>query len=72
MSEPSNNFHINPFPGLPPFREDQDYLFFGRETQVDRMVEILANRHFLAVWAHLVVASHLLLIVVCSLPCIRG
>jgi uncharacterized RDD family membrane protein YckC len=39
----------NPFPGLRPFREDEEYLFFGREHQVDKMVDKLAASHFLAV-----------------------
>ena len=39
----------NPFPGLRPFREEEEYLFFGRERQVDVMVDKLAVRHFLAV-----------------------
>src|SRR5713101_6397372 len=39
----------NPFPGLRPFREDEEYLFFGRESQVDAMVNILAATRFLAV-----------------------
>lgn len=39
----------NPFPGLRPFREDEEYLFFGREEQVDAMVDKLAATHFLAV-----------------------
>ena len=39
----------NPFPGLRPFREDEEYLFFGRENQVDAMVNKLANTRFLAV-----------------------
>ncbi len=39
----------NPFPGLRPFRPDEEHLFFGRENQVDRMVDKLAVRHFLAV-----------------------
>jgi len=41
--------HPNPFPGLRPFREDEEYLFFGRETQVDAMVDKLALTRFLAV-----------------------
>lgn len=41
--------HWNPFPGLRPFREDEEYLFFGREGQVDAMVNKLAANHFLAV-----------------------
>lgn len=39
----------NPFPGLRPFREDEEYLFFGRENQVDSMVDKLAVTRFLAV-----------------------
>jgi len=39
----------NPFPGLRPFREDEEHLFFGRESQVDSMVDKLANTRFLAV-----------------------
>ena len=40
----------NPFPGLRPFREDEAHLFFGRENQVDAMVDKLAaNTNFLAV-----------------------
>ena len=39
----------NPFPGLRPFREDEEHLFFGREKQVDAMVNKRASKHFLAV-----------------------
>lgn len=39
----------NPFPGLRPFREGEEHLFFGRERQVDAMVDRLAKRRFLAV-----------------------
>jgi uncharacterized RDD family membrane protein YckC len=39
----------NPFPGLRPFREDEAHLFFGRENQVDTMVNKLAAARFLAV-----------------------
>jgi energy-coupling factor transporter ATP-binding protein EcfA2 len=39
----------NPFPGLRPFRSDEDHLFFGRESQVDRMIDKLAAHRFLAV-----------------------
>jgi len=40
---------LNPFPGLRPFREDEEHLFFGRENQVDRMIDKLARTRFLAV-----------------------
>src|SRR5215831_4179245 len=39
----------NPFPGLRPFREEEAYLFFGRETQIDKLVDKLAKFRFLAV-----------------------
>src|SRR5216684_4317901 len=39
----------NPFPGLRPFHEDEEHLFFGRESQVDTMVDKLAATRFLAV-----------------------
>src|SRR5215472_12264301 len=39
----------NPFPGLRPFRETEKHLFFGRESQVDTMVDKLARTRFLAV-----------------------
>lgn len=40
---------FNPFPGLRPFREDEEHLFFGRENQVDAMVDKLAATRLLAV-----------------------
>ena len=49
MSTATAPIHRNPFPGLRPFREDEEYLFFGRENQVDAMVNKLAATHFLAV-----------------------
>lgn len=49
MSTATAEDHRNPFPGLRPFREDEEYLFFGRENQVDAMVDKLAATHFLAV-----------------------
>ncbi len=39
----------NPFPGLRPFREGEEHLFFGRESQVDTMIDKLAGTYFLAV-----------------------
>lgn len=39
----------NPFPGLRPFREEEEYLFFGRESQVDSMIGKLAHSRFLTV-----------------------
>ncbi len=39
----------NPFPGLRPFLESEEHLFFGRESQVDKMIDKLARTRFLAV-----------------------
>ena len=49
MSSAIASAQTNPFPGLRPFREDEEYLFFGRENQVDAMVDKLADTRFLAV-----------------------
>jgi WD40 repeat protein len=38
-----------PYPGLRPFRKDEADLFFGRDQQVDQMLERLARSRFLAV-----------------------
>ena len=40
---------INPFPGLRPFREDEDYLFFGREEQTAELLTRLRKNRFIAV-----------------------
>jgi hypothetical protein len=39
----------NPFPGLRPFQEHEEHLFFGRESQVHTMVDNLSRTRFLAV-----------------------
>jgi len=39
----------NPFPGLRPFVEQEQHLFFGRESQVDTMIDKLSATRFLAV-----------------------
>src|SRR5712671_3574140 len=49
MNVPSSLVAINPYPGLRPFREQEEVLFFGREKQIDAMVDKLAETHFLAV-----------------------
>ncbi len=49
MADPVGTTVRNPFPGLRPFRTDEEHLFFGRERQIDRMVDKLAVRRFLAV-----------------------
>jgi hypothetical protein len=40
---------VNPFPGLRPFLQHEEHLFFGRESQVDTMIDKLARTRFLAV-----------------------
>ncbi|MDP5215702.1 hypothetical protein Q5Y75_00575 [Ruegeria sp. 2205SS24-7] len=49
MARLQNRRNRNPFPGLRPFRPDEEHLFFGRERQVDRMVAKLSVHRFLAV-----------------------
>jgi len=49
MNPASATAITNPFPGLRPFHEEEEHLFFGREHQVDAMVNKLAQRRFLAV-----------------------
>ena len=49
MNSSASTRLTNPFPGLRPFREEEAYLFFGREGQVDRIVDKLATKRFLAV-----------------------
>ena len=49
MNPASATAITNPFPGLRPFLESEEHLFFGREHQVDAMVNKLAQRRFLAV-----------------------
>ena len=39
----------NPFPGLRPFLDNEKHLFFGRESQVDTLVDKLAATRFLTV-----------------------
>src|SRR6516225_5710371 len=39
----------NPFPGLRPFRPDEDYLFFGREEQTMALLQVLGSNRFVAV-----------------------
>jgi WD40 repeat protein len=45
----SDDENTNPFPGLRPFRMDEEYLFFGREQQCQELMARLLRRRFLAV-----------------------
>src|SRR5437763_6070753 len=40
---------FNPFPGLRPFEAEEDYLFFGREKQIDELLRRLRGTRFLSV-----------------------
>ena len=48
MPDPKSNI-FNPFPGLRPFNQEEDYLFFGREQQVAELVTLLRKQRFIAV-----------------------
>ena len=39
----------NPFPGLRAFRQDEDYLFFGREEQTIELLRRLGGNRFVTV-----------------------
>ncbi len=40
---------FNPFPGLRTFEPDEDYLFFGREKQIDELLRRLRTTRFLSI-----------------------
>ncbi len=40
---------LNPFPGLRPFTQEEDYLFFGREEQSIQLLQRLRGHRFVAV-----------------------
>jgi WD40 repeat protein/tetratricopeptide (TPR) repeat protein len=40
---------MNPFPGLRPFSQEEDYLFFGREEQTIELLQRLGSNRFVAV-----------------------
>ena len=41
--------HSNPFPGIRSFETEESHLFFGRESQIENIVSVLSNTHFLAI-----------------------
>ena len=45
----SANVKMNPFPGLRPFTQEEDYLFFGREEQTLELLQRLGSNRFVAV-----------------------
>ena len=40
---------LNPYPGLRPFRNDESHLFFGRENQVQEVLDKLIENRFIAI-----------------------
>ena len=40
---------MNPYPGLRAFEAEEDYLFFGREKEVDELLRRLRSTRFLAI-----------------------
>ena len=47
--EPEAEKRFNPFPGLRPFKPGEEHLFFGREKQIDELLERLDRRRFLSI-----------------------
>ncbi|MVN91235.1 nSTAND1 domain-containing NTPase [Mucilaginibacter aquatilis] len=41
-------YTVNPFPGIRNFEPDEDYLFFGRDKQIDDITQLLTATRFLA------------------------
>ena len=40
---------VNPFPGIRSFETEESHLFFGRESQIENIVTVLTDTHFLAI-----------------------
>ena len=49
MTMSNEHLIVNPFPGLRPFEEGEDILFFGREKQIDELLRKLRTSRFLAI-----------------------
>ena len=41
--------HFNPYPGIRSFETEESHLFFGRESQIENIVSVLSDTHFLAI-----------------------
>lgn len=46
---PETPASLNPFPGLRTFQTEEEYLFFGRETQRKELIALLAENRFISV-----------------------
>jgi WD40 repeat protein/energy-coupling factor transporter ATP-binding protein EcfA2 len=44
-----SDIRTNPFPGLRSFEQDEEYLFFGREKQIDELLKKLRTTRFLSI-----------------------
>jgi hypothetical protein len=49
MNQSIEAFGWNPFPGLRPFNDNEDFLFFGRDGQISEVLRRLKGARFLAV-----------------------
>lgn len=52
MSKVKSSLSINPFPGIRSFEIDDHNLFFGREQQINRIIPVLTDKHFVALIGH--------------------
>ena len=41
--------HFNPYPGIRSFETEESHLFFGRENQIENIVSVLTDTHFIAI-----------------------
>ncbi len=49
VSENKSNYVKNPYPGIRSFRVEESHLFFGREKQINELLEILNRSNFIAI-----------------------
>lgn len=49
LSEALQKTDVDPYPGLRAFTPEESHLFFGREEQIDKLLEKLDQSHFVAV-----------------------
>ncbi len=49
LNNSQNKYIKNPYPGIRSFNIEESHLFFGRETQVNELSEIIKKNHFCAI-----------------------
>jgi len=49
ISESKSNYVKNPYPGIRSFRVEESHLFFGREKQINELLDILNRSNFIAI-----------------------